>query len=163
MLLASPRRWIPRVGLAALLGASAIAASAAVAAQSRGRGWLGIAMDSAGAPSPGVHVGHVVRGSPADKAGVRENDRVLKVEGTAVAAAPDVIRLVSAHAQGDALMLTLSRAGKEQTLSATLATFPAPDEMLRMDTVGAFAPAFAELEPLTGFPSTLGSVRGKVV
>jgi len=129
----------------------------------RPRGWLGIAMDSAGGTGPGVHVGHVVRGSPADKAGIHENDRVLKVEGTAVVAASDVIRLVAAHAQGDAIALTLSRAGKEETLSATLASFPAPDEMLRMDAVGAFAPAFASLAPLTGFPSTLGSLRGRVV
>jgi thiol-disulfide isomerase/thioredoxin len=35
--------------------------------------------------------------------------------------------------------------------------------MLRMDTVGAFAPPFASLEPLTGFPQTLGSLRGRVV
>jgi thiol-disulfide isomerase/thioredoxin len=159
-------KWVLRVSLASLLGAAAIAASAAVGAQNRGardRGWLGIAMDSAGPPSPGVHVGHVVRGSPADKAGIRENDRVLKVEGTAVAAAPDVIRIVAAHPQGDSVQLTLTRAGKEQTLSATLANFPAPDEMLRMDTVGAFAPALAGLEPLTGFPASLGAVRGKVV
>jgi thiol-disulfide isomerase/thioredoxin len=161
----SPAKWVLRATLASLLGAAAIAASAAVGAQSRGggKGWLGIAMDSAGPPSPGVHVGHVVRGSPADKAGIRENDRLLKVEGTAVAAAPDVIRIVAAHPQGDSVQLTLTRAGKEQTLSATLANFPAPDEMLRMDTVGAFAPALAGLEPLTGFPSSLGAVRGKVV
>jgi thiol-disulfide isomerase/thioredoxin len=120
-------------------------------------------MDSEGGASPGVHVGHVVRGSPADKAGIHENDRVLKVEGTAVAAAPDVIRLVSAHSQGDSVALTLSRAGKEQTLKAVLATFPAADEMLRMDVVGAFAPPFTSLTPLTGFPPTLGSLRGRVV
>jgi thiol-disulfide isomerase/thioredoxin len=112
---------------------------------------------------PGVHVGHVVRGSPADKAGIHENDRLLRVGGTSVGAAPDVIRLVSAHAQGDAIGLTFSRGGKEQTLTATLASFPPPEEMLRMDTVGAFAPPFASLEPLTGFPSTLGSLRGRVV
>jgi thiol-disulfide isomerase/thioredoxin len=112
---------------------------------------------------PGVHVAHVVRGSPADRVGIRENDRVLKVEGTLVAAASDVTRLVAAHAQGDTVALTFSRGGKEQTLSATLASFPARDEMLRMDTVGTFAPPFTSLEPLTGFPSTLDSLRGRVV
>jgi thiol-disulfide isomerase/thioredoxin len=120
-------------------------------------------MDSAGAPAPGVHVGHVVRGSPADKVGIREDDRVLKVEGTPVAAAADVIRLVSAHTQGEAVQLTFSRGGKEQTLRATLANFPATDEMLRMDRVGSFAPAFAGLEPLTGFPASLDALRGRVV
>lgn len=140
----------------------AMAAAVPAGAQSQARGWLGIAMDGDGT-GPGVHVGHVVRGSPADRVGIRENDRVLKVDGTLVASASDVIRLVAAHAQGDNVALTFSRGGKEQTLSATLASFPARDEMLRMDTVGAFAPPFTSLEPLTGFPSTLGSLRGRVV
>jgi thiol-disulfide isomerase/thioredoxin len=133
-----------------------------VVALARRRGGLGIAMDSAGTGA-GVHVAHVVRGSPADKAGVHENDRVLKVEGAPVAAATDVIRVVSSHAQGEGVALTLSRAGKEQTITATLGTFPAPDELIRMDTVGAFAPPFAGLEPMTGFPPTLTSLRGRVV
>jgi thiol-disulfide isomerase/thioredoxin len=149
--------------LGALVGGVLLFASASTEAQGRPHGWLGIAMDGEGGPGPGVHVGHVVRGSPADKAGVHENDRVTKVEGTSVAVPTDVIRLVSAHAQGEVVALTLSRAGKEQTLTATLALFPAPGEMLRMDAVGAFAPAFTGLSPLTGFPSTLASLRGRVV
>jgi thiol-disulfide isomerase/thioredoxin len=112
---------------------------------------------------PGAHVGHVIRGSPADKVGIRENDRILKIEGTLVVTPPDVIRLITIHAQGDAVALTFSRGGKEETLTVTLASFPAPDEMVRMDTVGAFAPPFVSLEPLTGFPSTLSSLRGRVV
>jgi thiol-disulfide isomerase/thioredoxin len=150
--------WLSTAAVAVVL-----AASAGVYADGRARGWLGIAMDTEGPTAAGVHVGHVVRGSPADKAGIRENDRVLRVEGTQVTGASDVIRLVAAHAQGDVVQLTLLRAGKEQALSATLGTFPAPDEMLRMDTVGVFAPPLTGLEPLTGFPPSLGSLRGRVV
>jgi thiol-disulfide isomerase/thioredoxin len=152
--------------LGALLGAAvALATGMATTeglAQARPRGWLGIAMDDAGA-GPGVRVGHVVRGSPADKAGIHENDRLLRVEGAQVASAPDVVRIVSAHADGDAVAITLSRSGKELGLSPTLASFPTPEEMLRMDLVGAYAPPFAGLEPLAGFPANLGSLRGRVV
>lgn len=119
-------------------------------------------MDTAGA-APGVHVGHVVRGSPADKVGVHEDDRLLKIEGSAVASPSEVIRRVSLHTEGDPLPLTLSRGGKEQTLTVTLGAFPSPDAMLRMDTIGAFAPAFAGLEPMSGFPSNVGALRGRVV
>lgn len=131
-------------------------------AQPHGRGWLGIAMDAAGTGA-GVHIGHVVRGSPADKIGVHENDRLLKVEGSVIASANEVIRRVALHAEGDPLSLTLSRSGNEKTLTAILAAFPSPDDMLRMDTVGAFAPAFSGLEPMSGFPSTVGALRGRVV
>jgi thiol-disulfide isomerase/thioredoxin len=115
------------------------------------------------APVPGVRVGHVVRGSPADKIGIHENDRVLKVDGVAVAAPGDVIRLVGLHTLGEAVMVTVTRAGKETALTATLAAFPAPEEMLRMDSVGAFAPPFAGLQTMAGFPGTLRAARGKVV
>ncbi len=131
-------------------------------AQSHVRGWLGIAMDAAGT-GPGVHIGHVVRGSPADKVGLHEDDRLLKVEGNAIASPADVIRRVSLHAVGDPLSLSLSRGGKERTLTVTLAAFPSSDEMLRMDTVGVFAPAFSGLETMSGFPSAVGALRGRVV
>jgi thiol-disulfide isomerase/thioredoxin len=146
------------------IGAALLALGAAADAQSHPRGWLGIAMDGTGTGTgPGVHVGHVVRGSPADKVGIHENDRILKVDGLAVAAPADVIRLVGLHTLGDNVIVTLARAGKEAPLGATLAAFPAPDEMLRMDTVGAFAPPFAGLQTMTGFPETLRAARGKVV
>ena len=81
--------WLARFAVAAsVLGAAGLAidlAPAEAAAQSMGaRPWLGIAMD-VDAQSAGVRVGHVVRGSPADKAGIREGDRVLRVSGTTVA------------------------------------------------------------------------------
>jgi thiol-disulfide isomerase/thioredoxin len=142
------------------LAVAALAGSAQ--AQVHARAWLGIAMDAAGAGA-GVHIGHVVRGSPADKVGVHENDRLLKVEGSVIASPSEVIHRVSLHSEGDPLSLTVSRGGKEQTLTVTLAAFPSPDEMLRMDTVGAFAPAFSGLEPMSGFPSTVAALRGRVV
>jgi len=151
-----------------VIGAALLAVGAAADAQGHLRGWLGIAMDAtqpgAGVVGVvGVHIGHVVRGSPADKVGIHESDRVLKVDGTAVASPAEVIRLIGLHTLGDGVVITLSRAGKETPLKATLAAFPSPDEMLRMDTVGAFAPPFSGLQTLAGFPETLRAARGKVV
>ena len=124
----------------------------------------GASAGAGGVAAPaGVHVSHVVRGSPADKVGIHENDRVLKVDGNAVAAASEVIRLVGGHSLGETVTLTVARAGKDTALTATLASFPSPDEMLRMDTIGTFAPAFSGLTPLAGFPESLRAARGKVV
>jgi len=69
------RNLFPRVAIfASVLGAAGLTAlvlPADAMAQSPGsRAWLGIAMD-VDAQMTGVRVGHVVRGSPADKAGCR--------------------------------------------------------------------------------------------
>jgi thiol-disulfide isomerase/thioredoxin len=119
-------------------------------------------MDSGGV-GPGVRVGHVVRTSPADKAGLHEGERLVKVEGASVASARDVVRLLSLRSEGESVTITLLRGGKEQALNVPLGAFPSSDEMLRMDRVGAFAPAWSGLEPMSGFPGSIASLRGRVV
>ena len=132
------------------------------------RPWLGIAMDAEGPhPSgPGVRVGHVIRGSPADKAGLREGDRVLRIAGNAVMRGADVVRTVAGYAVGDAIDVVYVRGDspKEQSVRATLAPFPSQDQMMRMDLVGAFAPPWKDLEVASGsFPASIGSLHGHVV
>jgi thiol-disulfide isomerase/thioredoxin len=138
-------------------------ASADGARANDARPWLGIAME----PDPqatGVRVGHVVRGSPADRAGLREGDHVLRVAGTTVARGSDVVQAVGGHAVGDAVDLAFSRGGKEQTARVTLAPFPSQDDMMRMDLVGAFAPSWKDVAVVGGsFPASIGAMRGRVV
>ncbi len=143
---------------AALLVPTDASAQAAAA-----RPWLGIAMDT-DADTPGVRVGHVVRGSPAELAGVQEGDRVLRVAGVTVTHGPDIVRAVASHAVGDTLDLSVSRAGREQAVRVTLARMPSQDEMMRMDLVGAFAPTWRNVEGVSGaFPASISTMRGKVV
>jgi thiol-disulfide isomerase/thioredoxin len=128
------------------------------------RPWLGIAMDNADSPGAGVRVGHVIRGSPADKAGIRDGDRVLRVGSTTVARGSDVVHAVSGLSVGDSVEVAFARAGKEQTARATLVRFPSPDDMMRMDLVGAFAPPWKDIAVVSGsFPASIGSLRGHVV
>ena len=149
------------VALAMVLVPADAAADGARASDARP--WLGIAME----PDPqaaGVRVGHVVRGSPADKAGLREGDHVLRVAGTTVARASDVVHVVSGLAAGDTVEVTFARTGKEQTARITLAAFPSQDDMLRMDLVGTFAPAWRDVASVSGaFPASVGALRGHVV
>jgi len=127
------------------------------------RPWLGIAMDK-DTQSPGVRLGHVVRGSPADRAGLREGDRVLRVGGTTVSRGSEVVNAVSAFAVGDSVELGFARAGKEQSARVTLAAFPSQDDMMRMDLVGAFAPSWKDVAVVGGtFPASIGAMRGHVV
>ncbi len=132
------------------------------------RPWLGIAMDAEGPhpAGPGVRVGHVVRGSPADKAGLHEGDRVVRIGGNPVSRGADVVQTVAGFAVGDPIDVVFLRsgAGKEQTAHATLAAFPSQDQMMRMDLVGSFAPTWKDVEVASGsFPPSISSLRGRVV
>jgi thiol-disulfide isomerase/thioredoxin len=159
-------RWCRLVLVAQVAAAGFIAAALPGDAQAQGieaRPWLGVAMD-ADTQGPGVRVGHVVRGSPADKAGIREGDRIVRLAGSGIARGADVVRVVSGCAVGDRLEIGFVRAGQARSAKATLAPFPSQDDMLRMDLIGAFAPTWRDVESVSGtFPASIGAVRGRVV
>lgn len=127
-----------------------------------GRAWLGIGMEKAGGFG-GVRVQHVMRGSPADKSGLKEGDVVLAIDGEKLASPDDVSRIVWNHAPGDPIVASISRAGDALSVRIPLAARPTTDEMLRMDRVGAFAPAWVGVEPIGDAPASISSLRGKVV
>ncbi len=129
--------------------------------RSRG-GWLGVSMDT-NASLDGVLVRHVVRTSPADKAGLRAGDRLLKIDGTAVTSATQVTRIVSGRSVGDVIPVLVRRADKESTAQVELGARPSVDEILKMDHVGTFAPAWTGTTSLTGAPPSLAAMCGRVV
>jgi thiol-disulfide isomerase/thioredoxin len=124
--------------------------------------WLGVAMDRAPGAA-GVRLTHVLRGSPAEKAGLKEGDLIRAIDGEKVASAEDVSRIVSSHAGGDSIVASVSRAQDPLSIKILLAPRPSADEMLRMDRVGVFAPAWVGVEPVGDAPPSLSSLRGKVV
>jgi thiol-disulfide isomerase/thioredoxin len=154
------------VGLAVLGGLLAVTPPIDAQAQSAapaptGRPWLGLAMDS---DAQGVRVGHVIRGSPADVAGIHEGDHLVRVAGSLVGKPADVIHAVALLAVGDHVTIELTRGQATQTAQAVLATFPSQDQMVRMDLVGAPAPAWKDTQGVSGvFPASLAALRGHVV
>jgi peroxiredoxin len=158
------------VGLTALLAPALTQASgpggARHEAASLRPAWLGVGMDDAarsGAPASRVVVSHVVRGSPAEAAGLREGDRLVRVAGVEVREATEVIRLVSARAPGDLLALEVERAGARRALQATLREHPGPERVVRLEHVGSAAPPFDGALPIGRAPTSLAALRGQVV
>jgi S1-C subfamily serine protease len=62
----------------------------------------------------------VVPGSPADKAGLRENDVILEVDGRNVGEGQSLQRLIAGYKAGDAVILKVYRAGKTIEVKVTL-------------------------------------------
>jgi thiol-disulfide isomerase/thioredoxin len=142
---------------------TAVAPSTAFAQSDARRPWLGVAMDPDHG-SRGVRVGHVIRGSPAEKAGILEGDRILYIDAGSVARGAEVVRAVALREVGDAIDVRIARNEKEQTAHVTLGPLPSQDEILRMDLVGAFAPTWKDLHSVSGaFPPSVAALRGRVV
>ena len=70
---------------------------------------------------PGVKVSGIVPDSPAAKAGIKEGDTLLSIAGKPLAnlqGFSDVLRTLSA---GQTVQVVISRDGKQQTVTVTLA------------------------------------------
>jgi len=68
----------------------------------------------------GVGITSVVAGSPAEKAGLRKDDVILRFDGENVTSARKLTRLVSEVAPDHTVKLTISRGGSEQDVAVTI-------------------------------------------
>lgn len=87
------------------------------------RGWLGISLipntveqDVLAAKSVGVVVADVLRGGPADEAGVKRNDKIIQVNNEQIASASHLINYVALQAPESIINVIVERDGKQQTL-----------------------------------------------
>ncbi len=69
----------------------------------------------------GVGVTQVVKDSPAEKAGLRKDDVILRIDGENVTSVRKLNRLVSELAPDQNVKVTFSRGGAEQEVTATIA------------------------------------------
>lgn len=65
----------------------------------------------------------VVSGSPADRAGLRENDIITAVNGEAIDEDHPLANRIARRKPGDRIQLTVLRNGKERTINVTLGEF----------------------------------------
>ena len=68
----------------------------------------------------GVGVTQVVKGSPAEKAGLRKDDVILRIDGENVSSVRKLNRLVSELAPDQSVRVSFSRGGSEQEVTATV-------------------------------------------
>jgi serine protease Do len=70
----------------------------------------------------GAYVIDTVTGSPAEKAGIKADDIITKIDGQKLTGSTDLSAVIGKHKPGDRLNLTVWRAGKQQDLELTLGT-----------------------------------------
>lgn len=87
------------------------------------RGWLGISLipntveqDVLATKSVGVVVADVLRGGPADEAGVKRNDKIIQVNNEQITSASHLINYVALQAPESIINVIVERDGKQQTL-----------------------------------------------
>ncbi len=97
------------------------------------RGWIGVEVqeitpelaDSFRLPNTqGTLIAGVMRGSPADLAGIRPGDILLTVAGKRIADAQSMLELIASQTPGQKTMLKILRDGKEADLAVVVARRP---------------------------------------
>lgn len=83
-----------------------------------GKGFLGLATEPR--PEGGLKVTKVGRESPAEKAGLKEGDVLLKLNGKALQSREDLQNMLKEMAPGDKMALELLKKGKPETLEMKL-------------------------------------------
>ena len=72
----------------------------------------------------GVIVMQLELGSPADQAGIRQRDLILKIDGKDTNTVADLRSIIAEHKVGDNITITISRNGQVGDVTATLAEMP---------------------------------------
>jgi serine protease Do len=72
----------------------------------------------------GVGITRIVKDSPAEKAGLKQGDVILRIDGENVTSVRKLNRVVSEIAPDQSVRVTISRGGSEQELTATMGRRP---------------------------------------
>jgi len=80
----------------------------------------------------GVVVNEVVKDSPADEAGLEEDDVIIGFDGSKITDADELVEMIDEHRPGDEVILTVMREGDEVELTVTLEKRPGYDKSIRI-------------------------------
>jgi peroxiredoxin len=144
--------------------ASAAAAQPSSTPEQTGPGWLGVELAKREVGQAGVLIRSVMRGSPAERAGIAGGDVVLSIDGQNVGR-PQELRqqIMLAHA-GSRVSLGVLRGEQTRLFAVDLEGVPNDDEVMRKNYVGARAPDFGALSTVQGsITPSLPALKGRVV
>lgn len=104
------------------------------AAQPAGpKAWMGVTLEPAestaeegGTTLSGARIGGIVKDGPADRAGLRNGDLILNLDGQAVSSTPDLIRVVGAQAPESWVQVEVLRKGERRVVQMKLEAPPPP-------------------------------------
>jgi thiol-disulfide isomerase/thioredoxin len=126
-------------------------------------GWLGVLLGEADEPT-GVSVEQVLRGSPAQAAGLRAGDRLIRLADKAPLTAVDVQSWVKQAGADNTLEVAFKREGKAHTTRVRLVAKPKREHIVRRHFVGHAAPTLsAKIVSKTPRTLRLDELRGKPV
>jgi serine protease Do len=110
----------------------------------------------------GVFLGKIVPDSPAAKAGLKENDVVMEINGQRVEGAAQFRRMIHEIPAGRSIQLTVWRDGRAQTISATLGKSEEGHHAMRMvgPTPGTFAFRMPDMPEIPSMDWNGGMVFG---
>lgn len=74
--------------------------------------------------SKGVYVSQVEKGSPAEKAGIKEGDVIVKFNGNVVESSEELTSMTRNYTPGTKVKIVVNRSGKELTIDVTLGKLP---------------------------------------
>lgn len=74
--------------------------------------------------SKGVYISQVEKGSPAEKAGIKEGDVIVKFNGNIVESAEELTSMTRNYTPGTKVKIVVNRSGKELIIDVTLGKLP---------------------------------------
>ena len=129
-----------------------------------GPGWLGVELAKRDGGEPGVLIRSVMRGSPAEHAGLAGGDVVLNINGDNVAGPKELRDQVMAAHAGARISLGVLRGEGTRLFAVDLEGVPNDDEVMRKNYVGSRAPDFGSLDTVQGSVTpSLPALKGRVV
>lgn len=138
------------------------------------RGWLGIYMQSVTEDmakslnlksSDGVIVTEVIKGSPAEKAGLKEGDVLIEFDGKRVENVHQLPAVVAATTPGTEVVVKVIRDGKEKSVKVTLGEMPEEERMAsqRTDSIGNLGLAVQDITDEIAKHMEIEDSRGVIV
>lgn len=138
----------------------AVILAANAAAQEAARPWIGIAIE---AGQKGVRVKQVMDETPAARAGLRDADEVIAIDGVKVALPVELVERVQQKGVGEKVTLTVLRGAASLTMTLALEARPDEVQVLKDHLLGKPAPGFALAQSQGSYPARLSDLSGKVV